>query len=82
MAKKFLTDEEVATLPNVTIYDNGAGFAILVNGFMVHHSRALGDAWRHIEWMHAVASQKFTVGAKKIPVEEWIDGMTKAGMLD
>ncbi len=69
-------------MPNVTIYDNGACFMIQVNGLSVKPCSSLGDAWRHIEWMHRVASQKFTVGKKEIPVTEWIDGMKKAGYLD
>ncbi len=69
-------------MPNVTIYDNGACFMIQVNGLQVKPCSSLGDAWRYIEWMYRVASQKFTVGKKEIAVTEWIDGMKKAGYLD
>ena len=60
---------------NVTIFDNGAGFMVRVNGFSVCHFRSLGDAWRHIKWMYEVESQEFTVGKNKIPVKEWIKHM-------
>ena len=69
-------------LANVTIYDNGAAFMVCVNGLITSAHNSLGGAWRHIEWMYSVASQKFTVGDKKIPVTEWIEGMRKAGYLD
>ena len=69
-------------MQNVSIYDNGACFMIMVDGLQVKPCRSLGDAWRHIVWMYRVASQNFTVGKKKVPVIEWIDGMTKAGYLD
>lgn len=69
-------------MANVKIYDNGAAFMIVVDGIYVHACKSLGDAWRHIVWMHRVASQKFTVGEKCIPVLDWIDGMKKAGYLD
>lgn len=67
---------------NVTIHDNGAAFMIAVNDLIVTHFNTLGGAWKHIEWMYRVASQQFTVGVKKIPVTEWIEGMKKAGYLD
>lgn len=69
-------------MANVKIHDNGAAFCIMVDGLCVHACNSLGDAWRHIVWMHQVASQKFTVGEKRIPVVDWIDGMRKAGYLD
>ena len=69
-------------LQNVTIYDNGACFMIQVNGLQVKACSSLGEAWKHIVWMYRVASQRFTVGKKEIPVTDWIDGMTKAGYLD
>lgn len=65
-------------MENVRIYDNGAAFMIEVDGIYVHACSSIGDAWRHIVWMHRVASQKFTVGVKYIPVEDWIDGMKKS----
>lgn len=69
-------------MANVRIYDNGACFMITVNGLMVQGFRTLGDAWRHIKWMYAVAQQQFTVGEKEVPVKEWIDGMVRNGILD
>lgn len=69
-------------MANVKIYDNGAAFCIMVDGLCVHASDSLGNAWRHIEWMYRIASQKFTVGEKAVPVVEWIEGMRKAGYLD
>lgn len=69
-------------MQNVSIYDNGACFMIMVDGLQVKPCRSLGDAWRHIVWMYRVASQNFTVGKKNVPVIEWIKGMTKAGYLD
>lgn len=67
---------------NVTIYDNGAAFCVEVNGLIVCAKSSLGGAWRHIEWMYRVASQEFTVGKKRVPVRDWIDGMIKAGYLE
>lgn len=69
-------------MPNVTIYDNGAAFCVCVNGMITSAHKSLGDAWRHIEWMYAVASQRFTVGKEETPVREWINNMHKAGYLD
>ena len=69
-------------MSNVTIFDNGACFMIQVNGLSVKACTSLGDAWRHIEWMYLVASQKFTVGKKAIPVTEWLDHMYAIGFLD
>lgn len=68
-------------MANVKIHDNGAAFCIMVDGLIVHACNSLGDAWRHIEWMYRIASQKFTVGEKRVPVVEWISGMKKAGYL-
>ena len=67
---------------NVRVHDNGAAFMILVNGLTVKACSSLGDAWRHIKWMHDVASQQFTVGTKEVAVEDWIEGMKKAGYID
>ena len=67
---------------NVTIYDNGAAYMVMVEGFIVHSSNSLGNAWRHIQWMYEIASQNFTVGPKKVPVRDWLDGMMKASYLD
>lgn len=67
---------------NITIYDNGAGFCVQVDGLIIKVCQSLGEAWRHIEWMHLVASQKFTVGKNKVPVEEWIGHMKIIGYLD
>lgn len=68
-------------MQNVKIHDNGAAFLVEVDGLMVSAHTSLGDAWRHIEWMHRVATQHFTVGEKRVVVEDWIEGMTKAGYL-
>ena len=72
---------------NVSVDDNGAGFLIVINKgtserFVVGAFNTLGEAWKHIEWMYQIESQKFTVGRKGIPVTEWINGMKKAGYLD
>lgn len=67
---------------NIRIYDNGAAFMIQADGLIVHAARSLGDAWRHIQWMYEIASQEFTVGERKVPVKEWLEGMMKAGYLD
>lgn len=67
---------------NVSIYDNGAAYCITVNGLIVCTKNSLGNAWRHIQWMHEIATQDFTVGNKEVPVREWIEGMKKAGYLD
>ena len=67
---------------NVEVHDNGAAFMIQVDGLIVKACNSLGDAWRHIKWMHEVASQQFTVGGKNVPVEDWIKGMKKAGYID
>ncbi len=69
-------------MANVRIYDNGAAFCVMVDGLITSAHNSLGGAWRHIEWMYAVASQRFTVGEKETPVKEWINGMHKAGYLD
>lgn len=67
---------------NVEIYDNGAAFMVMVDGLIVKACNSLGGAWRHIEWMHVVASQNFTVGKKKVPVKEWLDHMYAIGFMD
>ena len=67
---------------NVRIHDNGAAYMITVNGLIVHHTNSLGGAWKHIEWMFAVASQEFTVGDKELPVREWLDHKHAIGFLD
>ena len=69
-------------LMNVTIEDNGAAFLVCVNGLITSAHNTLGGAWEHIEWMYEVASQKFTVGKKKVPVRDWLEGMMKTGYLD
>lgn len=66
---------------NVTIYDNGAAFCVCVDGLIVGAFRALGAAWRHIEWMWAVAQQNFNVGPNRVPVKVWVDGMRRQGIL-
>lgn len=77
-----LPDIPPTGIPNVTIHDNGACFMIQVNGLQVKACSSLGEAWKHIVWMHRVASQQFTVGKEEIPVTDWIDRMKKAGYLD
>ena len=67
---------------NVRIEDNGAAFLVCVDGLITSAHNSLGGAWRHIEWMYAVASQRFTVGENETPVKEWIHGMKKVGYLD
>lgn len=69
-------------MANVKVVDNGAAFLVTVDGLVTSAHSSLGGAWRHIEWMYAVASQRFTVGDSKTPVKEWINGMHKAGYLD
>ena len=69
-------------MPNVRVHDNGAAFCVTVDGMIVTAHNTLGDAWRHIEWMYAVASQRFTVGESETPVKEWINNMHRAGYLD
>lgn len=69
-------------LPNVRIVDNGAAFLISVDGIAVSAHNSLGGAWRHIEWMHAVASQCFTVGERKMHIKEWLKHMYDNGCLD
>lgn len=69
-------------LMNVTIQDNGAAFCVCVNGMITSAHNTLGGAWRHIEWMYAIATQKFTVGEKHTPVKDWINGMHRAGFLE
>lgn len=69
-------------MANVKIHDNGAGFCIMVDGFCVHAENSLGGAWRHIEWMYRIATQHFTVGDNKTPVETWIARMHAAGCLE
>ena len=69
-------------MQNVRIHDNGAAFLVTVDGLTVSAHNSLGNAWRHIEWMYAVASQRFTVGESKTPVKEWCNLMHKAGYLD
>lgn len=70
------------TMNNVTIYDNGAAFCVCVNGMIVKACNCLGDAWRHIQWMYEIASQRFTVSEKHIDVRVWLGGMVRAGYLD
>ena len=72
---------------NVRVDDNGTAFLVVINmgteqRLVVGAFSALGEAWKHIEWMYQIESQEFTVGKKGIPVTEWIDGMKKAGYLD
>lgn len=67
---------------NVTIQDNGSAYVVSVNGMITSAHNSLGNAWRHIVWMHRVATQNFTVGKNETPVKDWIAGMHKAGYLD
>lgn len=72
---------------NVSIDDNGTAFLVVINKgtdqrLVVGAFNSLGNAWSHIRWMYRIEYQEFTVGKKKIPVNDWIEGMTKAGYLD
>ena len=67
---------------NVNIKDNGAAYCITVDGLIVHFEATLQKAWEHIHWMYLIASQDFTVGDRKVPVREWVEGMRKAGYLE
>jgi hypothetical protein len=69
-------------MKNVTINDNGSAYMIQVDGLITGYQTTLGDAWRHIVWMHRIATQSFTVGDKKVPVTDWIEGMKLAGYID
>ncbi len=69
-------------MSNVRIQDNGAAFLVCVDGLITSAHNSRGGAWRHIEWMYAVASQRFTVGEKETPVRQWLQGMHTAGYLD
>lgn len=69
-------------LMNVTIHDNGACFMVCVNGLAVQGFNTLAGAWRHIDWMYRVATQRFTVGENKTPVLDWIRGMNASGFMD
>lgn len=73
---------EEKKMMNVTIQDNGRAYVVSVNGLVTSAHSSLGNAWRHIEWMYRVASQRFTVGKNETPVIEWLEGMHKAGYLD
>ena len=66
-------------MQNVRIHDNGAAFMVMVDGLITCGFNSLGGAWRHIEWMWAVAQQDFTVGSDEIHVTRWIDHMKKQG---
>lgn len=66
----------------VKVHDNGSAFCVTVNGLIVSAHSSLGDAWRHIAWMHRVASQEFVVGDKEVPVAEWLENGIKYGYLD
>lgn len=67
---------------NVRITDNGSAYMISINGLIATYKSSLGEAWRHIVWMHQVASQDFTVGEKNVPVKEWIAHMSAVGFID
>ena len=67
---------------NVSVYDNGSAFCVLVNGLIVAGFNTLGGAWRHIQWMYEIAQQKFTLGEHHVDVKDWISCMKKAGCLD
>ena len=75
LAEQRETKQAEEKLPNIKIYDNGNGYCVMVNGLISHFANSLGDAWRHVIWMHEVASQKFTVGTDATPVEEWVKKM-------
>jgi hypothetical protein len=79
---KATTTTEGKTMGNVRITDNGSAYMISVNGLIVTYKSTLGDAWRHIVWMHQVASQEFTVGENQLPVKEWIEHMKAVGFIE
>ena len=72
---------------NVDIEDNGAVYLIVINKgtqdrCVAGYTHTLGEAWNHIVWMYRCENQEFTVGEKKIPVVDWLEGMFKAGYID
>jgi len=69
-------------MTNVTISDSGSGYIILVDGLIVAWKTTLGEAWKHLVWMHRVAGQSFTVGNGKTPVKIWIERMIQIGYLN
>ena len=69
-------------MKNVTIYDNGNAFCVMVDGLIVDAFSTLGAAWNRIAWMYRIASQEFVVGDKEVPVKEWIEAGIKNGFLD
>ena len=69
-------------MKNVRVMDNGAAFCVTVDGMIVDAFSTLGGAWNRIAWMYRIASQEFTVGEKKIPVQEWIEAGIHYGWLE
>ena len=69
-------------MANVTIYDNGNAYMLMVDGLIVSAHNTLGGAWERIAWMYRIASQEFTVGKNEIPVKEWLDNGIAYGWLE
>lgn len=72
---------------NVRVEDNGSTYLLVLNKgteqrLVIGAFVSLGQAWEQIEWMYRIETQEFTVGEKKIPVTDWVEGMKKAGYLD
>ena len=72
---------------NVRVEDNGSVYLLVLNKgteqrLVIGAFVSLGQAWEQIEWMYRIETQEFTVGEKKIPVTDWVEGMKKAGYLD
>ena len=72
---------------NVRVEDNGSSYLLVLNKgteqrLVIGSCVSLGQAWEQIQWLYRIETQEFTVGEKKIPVTDWIDGMKKAGYLD
>lgn len=70
---------------NVRVDDNGSAFILVVsNGseqrFVISAHSTLMKAWEQIKWMYEIETQEFTVGKKEIPVRQWIENMTAAGI--
>ena len=72
---------------NVRVEENGSAYLLVLNKgteqrLVIGAFVSLGQAWEQIELMYRIETQEFTVGEKKIPVTDWVEGMKKAGYLD
>lgn len=72
----------IKMMHHVTTHDNGAAFCVCMDGLVIAAFSTLGAAWKHIVWMHTIASQQFVVGPNKTPVREWMAAMYRAGWMD